>query len=254
MENRRSASGGGRTAAAIGQIKVPLWERIAIFAFGATFVTALLVRAVVFPEPTPFQYTVFRIVLALAAAGVAAFVPGFLEVRCKTIVRAGGALAVFVIVYFFSPAGLVVTPRHSVGNVTGAGNIITQGQEGGTNTIVNQAVELVFQSAQLKQEVWTEIEMDVPAGVADYLLLLFRSNVGRISGMVRIKGSQDVSPFYTTVNNTVPVAVRNLWVPAEGQYKVPTIMEFSITEKPTPDASLSIYTAGWVDSQGREPH
>ena len=161
MENRRSASGGGRTAAAIGQIKVPLWERIAIFAFGATFVTALLVRAVVFPEPTPFQYTVFRIVLALAAAGIAAF---------KTIVRAGGALAVFVIVYFFSPAGLVVTPRHSVGNVTGAGNIITQGQEGGTNTIVNQAVELVFQSAQLKQEVWTEIEMDVPAGVADYLL------------------------------------------------------------------------------------
>ncbi len=161
MENRRSASGGGRTAAAIGQIKVPLWERIAIFAFGATFVTALPVRAVVFPEPTPFQYTVFRIVLALAAAGIAAF---------KTIVRAGGALAVFVIVYFFSPAGLVVTPRHSVGNVTGAGNIITQGQEGGTNTIVNQAVELVFQSAQLKQEVWTEIEMDVPAGVADYLL------------------------------------------------------------------------------------
>jgi hypothetical protein len=80
------------------------------------------------------------------------------------------------------------------------------------------------------------------------------SNIGRISGKVRIKGSQDVSPFYTTVNNTVPVAVRNLWVPAEGKYKIPTIMEFSITEKPTPDASLRIYTAGWVDSQGREPH
>jgi hypothetical protein len=139
--------------------------------------------------------------------------------------------------------------------MTGKGNINTQGQEGGTNTIVNQTVELVFQSAELKQEVWTEVEMkDVPPGVADYVLVLFRSNIGRISGKVRIKGSQDVSPFYTTVNNTVPVAVRNLWVPAEGKYKIPTIMEFSITEKPTPDASLRIYTAGWVDSQGREPH
>jgi hypothetical protein len=88
--------------------------------------------------------------------------------------------------------------------MTGKGNINTQGQEGGTNTIVNQTVELVFQSAELKQEVWTEVEMkDVPPGVADYVLVLFRSNIGRISGKVRIKGSQDVSPFYTTVNNTV---------------------------------------------------
>jgi len=83
------------------------YERIAVFAFGVVFVVALLVLAIAFPEPTAFQYTVFRIVLVLAASGVAAFVPGFLEVDVRNWVRAGGAIAVFVIIYFFSPVGLV---------------------------------------------------------------------------------------------------------------------------------------------------
>jgi hypothetical protein len=83
------------------------YERIAVFAFGVVFVVALLVLAIAFPDPTIFQYTVFRIVLALATSGVAAFVPGFLEVDVGNWVRAGGAIAVFAIIYFFSPAGLV---------------------------------------------------------------------------------------------------------------------------------------------------
>jgi hypothetical protein len=83
-------------------------ERIAIFVFGTIFVVALIGLAVIVPEPKPFQYTVFRIVLALAAAGVAALVPGFIQVQHRDAIRAGGALAVFVIVYFFSPAALVV--------------------------------------------------------------------------------------------------------------------------------------------------
>jgi hypothetical protein len=81
-------------------------ERYLAFAFGVIFVIVLLVLAIKFPEPTPFQYTVFRIVLALAAAGVAAMIPGFLNVNLSKAVRAGGALGVFVIVYFYSPAGL----------------------------------------------------------------------------------------------------------------------------------------------------
>ena len=81
-------------------------ERIAAFVFGAVFVTVLLVLAVRFPNPTPFQYTTFRIVLALAAGGVAAMIPGFLAVNVSTWLRASGALAVFAIVYFYSPAEL----------------------------------------------------------------------------------------------------------------------------------------------------
>jgi hypothetical protein len=81
-------------------------ERYLAFGFGIVFVVVLLILAIKFPNPTPFQYTVFRIILALASGGVAAMIPGFLTVQVSTKLRTGGALAVFVIVYFYSPAGL----------------------------------------------------------------------------------------------------------------------------------------------------
>src|ERR1700685_3870916 len=82
-------------------------ERKAAFLFGTVFVAIFLVVALFLPKPSPFQYSFFRIILALAAAGVAAFIPGFINVSVKGSVRAGGALAVFVIVYFFNPAKLI---------------------------------------------------------------------------------------------------------------------------------------------------
>jgi hypothetical protein len=85
-------------------------ERRAVFVFGVLFVSLLTALALFVPAPTAFQYTVFRIVLALAAAGIAAFIPGFINVTVNDWVRAGGAIAVFVIVYFFSPAKLVYDP------------------------------------------------------------------------------------------------------------------------------------------------
>lgn len=115
--------------------------------------------------------------------------------------------------------------------------------------------ELIYQSAVDRNEVWTELEMKhVPPGVTDYLLLLFASNKGRISGKVRIKGSTEEYAFSTTANNRVPVALRNVWVPEESQYKVPTILQFIITEKTSSDSALSIYTQGWIDTRGNEPH
>jgi len=78
-------------------------------ALGVAFIVTLLVLAIKFPHPTPFQYNVFRIVLSLAAAGEAAVVPGFLSVSINTSIRAGGALAVFVVVFFFNPAELVTS-------------------------------------------------------------------------------------------------------------------------------------------------
>lgn len=78
-------------------------------ALGVAFIVTLLVLAIKFPHPTPFQYNVFRIVLSLAAAGEAAVVPGFLNVSINTSIRAGGALAVFIVVFFFNPAKLVAT-------------------------------------------------------------------------------------------------------------------------------------------------
>lgn len=78
------------------------------FVFGTIFVVVLLFLAIRFPNPTSFQRTVFRIILSMSAAGVAAMIPGFINVQLSTsmglALRAGGAIAVFTLVYFFNPA------------------------------------------------------------------------------------------------------------------------------------------------------
>jgi hypothetical protein len=76
-------------------------------AFGISGLIVMVVLAIFFPHPTEFQYTVFRIVLALVGAGVGATIPGLVDVTISGVVRASGAIAVFVIVYFFSPAQLI---------------------------------------------------------------------------------------------------------------------------------------------------
>lgn len=80
------------------------------FAFGLAFVVTLLILTIKVPRPTSFQYAIFRSVFALAGAGVAGTIPGFVNVDLSAgtglLVRAGGALAVFVILFFFNPARL----------------------------------------------------------------------------------------------------------------------------------------------------
>lgn len=111
------------------------------FTFGVLFVIVLLVLAIVFPKPTSFQYSVFRIVLSIAAAGVAAMIPGFINIELEStvglIVRAGGALAVFVIVFFFNPARLAVH-KETIDGVNNQGEV-TQIQSSGDNSRNMQA-------------------------------------------------------------------------------------------------------------------
>ena len=83
-------------------------EKLLAYGFGVIFVVVLLAIAVYVPNPTPFQFVVFKVVLALAAAGVAAMIPGFIEFNIPTYLRAGGAIAVFAIVFFKNPASLVI--------------------------------------------------------------------------------------------------------------------------------------------------
>ncbi|SHG06302.1 hypothetical protein [Bradyrhizobium erythrophlei] len=82
----------------------------AIFGFGVLFVTVILILVFVFPNPTAMQYLVMRIILALATASVATLLTGFITVEIPKVVKAGGAFAVFAIVFFYNPASLVVTP------------------------------------------------------------------------------------------------------------------------------------------------
>jgi hypothetical protein len=83
-----------------------MWETIAIFAFGVSFVAVILLIVFRVPNPTPFQYIIVRIILALSAAAVATLLTGFIEVQIPDVLKAGGALGVFAVVYFFSPAAL----------------------------------------------------------------------------------------------------------------------------------------------------
>ncbi|MCZ6654320.1 MAG: AAA family ATPase [Planctomycetota bacterium] len=87
-------------------------QTIAAFVFGSVFVIAMLTIGCVIAfrkNPTdvpPFAMLIFRVVLALAAAGVAATLPGFLEIESNVAefgLRAGGALAVFVLIYLTNP-------------------------------------------------------------------------------------------------------------------------------------------------------
>jgi hypothetical protein len=82
-------------------------QQVTAFVFGVVFVLVLLAVAFAVPNPSDFQYVVFKTVLALAAAGAAAMIPGFIHVTISKFVRAGGALAVFAIVFFYSPAAAV---------------------------------------------------------------------------------------------------------------------------------------------------
>jgi hypothetical protein len=91
---------------------------ILAFIFGVIFVTALLLFVLFVPNPTPPQFEVIRIVLALAAGGVAAMIPGLLKLQlgggANLTIRAGGALAVFAIVYFYSPAHWASSPAANI--------------------------------------------------------------------------------------------------------------------------------------------
>jgi hypothetical protein len=87
------------------------YQQIFAYTFGIAFLVIMLIIAIYLPKPQPFQFFVFRVVLSLAAAGTAAMIPGFLSVQVSTFVRAGGALAVFALVYLYNPAALVAAPE-----------------------------------------------------------------------------------------------------------------------------------------------
>jgi tetratricopeptide (TPR) repeat protein len=94
------------------------------FSFGVVFLLIAVVFALVaFYLPKPENpdvvanfLNVMQVVLAISSSGVAAVIPGFLNVRIQaklgqqgtTAIRAGGALAVFALVYLIGPKSLAL--------------------------------------------------------------------------------------------------------------------------------------------------
>jgi hypothetical protein len=88
----------------VGQMSLD-WN-IVLFAFGAILLVMVIVIAVLEPNFTPSQQNTFQIVLALASALIATAIPGFLEIKSEVVglaLQAGGAIAVFVFVYWLNP-------------------------------------------------------------------------------------------------------------------------------------------------------
>ncbi|MHA6298757.1 DUF4019 domain-containing protein [Devosia sp. CAU 1758] len=73
------------------------------FAFGAIAAVALLLMSIFITEMSAVAQTVVIAVLALAAAGVGAVIPGMLHVEFP-FAKASGALALFLVVWFTQPA------------------------------------------------------------------------------------------------------------------------------------------------------
>jgi hypothetical protein len=101
-------AGGGRMGTAVRQSRRIVSGQISIhtllsFGFGLAMIAALLVLAIAVPNPEPAQLKIFMVVLALAAGGIGAVLPGFIEVQHKGLLRAGGAIGLSVLVLFFQP-------------------------------------------------------------------------------------------------------------------------------------------------------
>ena len=66
-------------------------DAVLAFVFGVVFVLALLILTVAIPNPTPSQEQTFRIVMSLAAAGVASVIPGMLTISATAVSASGCA-------------------------------------------------------------------------------------------------------------------------------------------------------------------
>lgn len=143
---------------------VPAVDRILAFTFGVVFIVVILAIAIWIPEPTGFSYTIFRIVIALAAAGVGAVIPGFLTVSFRNVLRAGGAVALFVIVYFFAPVaigeGEASTPPPPVGSAKPAAEVWLATLDRGQVGEAYRSMSRGFQDRYEKEEVATLVRRE----------------------------------------------------------------------------------------------
>lgn len=113
--------------------KTPFWLGIGL--------CAVIILLVIFiPCPTQNQYLVFRIVIALAAAGLATIIPGFISLNMSKGITAGGALAVFVLIYFFDPASTVA--ENKCANETFTFTVFVHGQKGEEDKILRNQGEV----------------------------------------------------------------------------------------------------------------
>ncbi len=113
--------------------------KIFLFVSFAALVVIILIAVSIKDCPTDFQSQVFRIILAIGIAGLAAALPGFITIRYKEFVSAGGALAVFFIVFLLEPAKLA-NAKNCIGSFSVTAHL--EKRNGDFSPFVNQKVRL----------------------------------------------------------------------------------------------------------------
>ena len=93
--------------------EIPTWQLVVSGIVGLGLVLLITLISVVVPNPTNWQIFVFRGVLSLGLAAIAAVVPGFIYTKARIKgwsnylnIVAGGAIAIFVLTFFFNPPSL----------------------------------------------------------------------------------------------------------------------------------------------------
>lgn len=108
-------------------------ETLLCFLFGVIFIAVTIFLSLNYSEPTAFQLRVFITVLSLAGAGIAAIIPGLIDISVKKRVRITGAMAIFTLIYFNHPdsentVAKIAQPLRS--SVTVAGHFLQQLDKG----------------------------------------------------------------------------------------------------------------------------
>ena len=114
----------------------------------------------------------------------------------------------------------------------------------------NQRVDDLNKSEEQITGKGTQFEVKGVPPIAEYFPLIFKSNLGLITGYARVKGTKEFHRFSTKVNDKVPVVIHNLWLPDKKQYQSPPILELVIDHQGDEKDTLSVFTKGFFLPNG----
>jgi hypothetical protein len=197
---------------------LPVWERIAALASALIFLGALLWVALRVPNPQPFQVFIFRSVLALAAGAFTAFISGFMHVEGKWArfsIRAGGGLAVFLLVYSSNPPHLLGTATEAIC--------------GSTSNVVIPPAPIAPPILDIDGKVLVRLAADgaLPNGVGFHEIVDFQDSLGQTIAEVKqptltVPGLTAIDAVYGKQKNVIETS--HAAAPSRGE--VPSSLEY----------------------------
>ncbi|MDY7035950.1 MAG: hypothetical protein SV375_07285 [Thermodesulfobacteriota bacterium] len=114
----------------------------------------------------------------------------------------------------------------------------------------NQRVDDLNKSEEQISGKGTQFQVRGVPSIAEYFPLVFKSNLGLITGYARVKGTKEFHRFSTKVNDKVPVVIHNLWLSDKKQYQSPPVLELVIDHQADEKDTLSVFTKGFFLPDG----